>query len=96
MIAVGIFENDEGLIYTGNFNQLFIQLLGCLSIIAWSCVTSFIYFYCLKKVNKFRVGHIYEITGMDILMHGGTDILSNEMINLIEEKQRVVANRNHK
>jgi hypothetical protein len=60
----------------------------------WATVVSFLYFYILKRVNKFRVGHIYEITGMDVLMHGGTDLLSNEMINKIEARQRSIANAN--
>jgi hypothetical protein len=60
----------------------------------WATVVSFLYFYLLKRVNKFRVGHIYEITGMDVLMHGGTDLLSNEMINKIEARQRSIANAN--
>lgn len=60
----------------------------------WATVVSFMYFYLLKRVNKFRVGHIYEITGMDVLMHGGTDLLSNEMINKIEARQRSIANAN--
>jgi hypothetical protein len=31
---------------------------------------------------------------MDVLMHGGTDLLSNEMINKIEARQRSIANAN--
>jgi hypothetical protein len=57
---------------------------------------SFLYFYILKRVNKFRVGHIYEITGMDVLMHGGTDLITNDMIDQIEIKQRSVANANRR
>ena len=87
-MAHGIFDNNTGLIFTGDFTQFLIQLLGCVVIIAWASGTSFIYFYSLKKVKKLRVGHIYEITGMDVLMHGGTDLLSNEMIDKIEKKQR--------
>ena len=60
------------------------QLIGALSIIVWAFSISFLYFYTLRRVKKFRVGHIYEITGMDVLMHGGTDLISNEMINKIE------------
>lgn len=70
------------------------QFVGALSIILWALLTSFLYFYCLKKVNKFRVGYIYEITGMDVLMHGGTDLLSNDMIDKIEARQRSIANAN--
>jgi ammonium transporter, Amt family len=94
LISVGFFDKDYGILYTGNFNLLLKQLIGAFAIICWAFFTSFLYFYCLKKVNKFRVGYIYEITGMDVLMHGGTDLLSNEMINKIEARQRSIANAN--
>jgi len=73
VIVPAIFDTTYGLIYTGNLRQLGIQLLGILAIIVWSGGISLIYFYVLKVNNKFRVGLIYEVTGMDILMHGGTD-----------------------
>jgi Amt family ammonium transporter len=94
LLAVSIFDNDEGLLVKGNFNIMVYQLIGALSIIAWAFTISFLYFYTLKRVKKFRVGHIYEITGMDVLMHGGTDLISNEMINKIEMRQRSLANSN--
>jgi len=94
LLAVSIFDNDEGLLVKGDFNIMVFQLIGALSIIAWAFSISFLYFYTLKRVKKFRVGHIYEITGMDVLMHGGTDLISNEMINKIEMRQRSLANSN--
>ena len=84
VLAIGLFDNTTGLFTNWDPKQLWIQVLGGISIIAWASITSFIYFLSLKRLNKFRVGHIYEITGMDVLMHGGTDLLSNEMINKIE------------
>lgn len=59
-------------------------------LIIWSGSVSILFFYILKKVNKLRVGFIYEITGMDMLIEGGNDIISAELINKIEEKQREV------
>ena len=94
LLAVGIFDPEQGLLYTGSFSLFFKQLLGAFALACWALLTSFLYFYFLKKVNKFRVGYIYEITGMDILMHGGTDLLSNEMLNNIEARQRSLANAN--
>eukprot|EP00347_Sterkiella_histriomuscorum_P006219 403353608 len=96
VLAVGLFHNEKGLFITWDGSQLLKQFIGSIAIIFWATITSFTYFYLLKRLNKFRVGHIYEITGMDVLMHGGTDLLSNDMINQIEQKQRTVANRNHK
>lgn len=70
LLSVGFFDKDLGILYTGNFNLLLKQFVGAFAIIAWAFVTSFLYFYCLKKLNKFRIGYIYEIIGMDVLMHG--------------------------
>ena len=81
LLAVSLFDENDGLFVKGDFNIMIYQLVGALAIIAWAFTASFLYFFILKKVNKFRVGHIYEITGMDILMHGGTDLISNEMID---------------
>jgi len=43
----------------------------------WSIVISAAYFSVLKKMDRFRVGAIYEIIGMDILMHASVDNLGN-------------------
>ncbi len=86
ILAVGLFDMDEGIFYTGNFDIMLKQHIGAFAIMTWAAIVSFLYFYILKRVNKFRVGYIYEITGMDVLMHGGTDLLSNEMINKIEAR----------
>jgi ammonium transporter, Amt family len=94
LLAIGLFDMDHGIFFTGNFDIMLKQLIGAFAIMMWAVIVSFLYFFILKKVNKFRVGHIYEITGMDVLMHGGTDLLSNEMINKIEARQRSIANAN--
>lgn len=56
LLAVGLFDKEQGIIYTGTFSLMLKQLIGAGAIIIWSAVTSFIYFYSLKKVNKFRIG----------------------------------------
>ena len=50
------------------------------------------YFYALKKMNRFRVGLIYEITGMDVLVHGGLNKITKRTIREIEMNQRQKAN----
>jgi Amt family ammonium transporter len=89
-LAVGIFDNNKGCIFIGNFKQLLYQCIGIVSILVWGGSISFFYFFTLKKVNKLRVGYIYEITGMDVLVHGGNDLLTNEVISKIEITQRRV------
>ena len=48
VIAVGIFDLDYGLIYTGDGRKLGIQILGAVSYILWSLLLAFIFFYALK------------------------------------------------
>ena len=55
---------------------------------SWSATCSFVFFFMLNRVKKLRVGYIYEITGMDILVEGGSNILSADIISKIEAKQR--------
>ncbi len=58
------------------------------AVATWAGAVSGTYFYVLKKMNRFRVGLIYEITGMDMLLHGGNEFLSADTIKDIEKKQR--------
>jgi len=87
-ICVGLFDNEKGLFKGGKFTQLGIQLVGALTILIWCASISFAYFKILDKLKRFRVGKIYEITGMDALLHGGTRFISEKRLNEIEKKQR--------
>lgn len=68
-LAVGIFDKDLGLINTGSFEQLEVQALGCLVIIAWSSIFSTIFFRIFKAIGRLRVNQFYEVIGIDLLMH---------------------------
>jgi ammonium transporter, Amt family len=48
IIALGIFDKDKGLIYTGKLDQLFMQIIGACSYVLWSTLLSFTFFYSLK------------------------------------------------
>ena len=39
-------------------------------------------------MNRFRVGRIYEIVGMDTLMHGGNDIFSVEELGNMDKQSK--------
>jgi len=77
-IAVGLFAttsapgNDSvvGLFYGGGFTQLGIQLLGVVSVIAWTAVTITITFMVIKAVVGLRVTEEEEIVGLDSMEHG--------------------------
>ena len=48
IFAVGIFDKEVGLLYTGQFKFILIQFFGILSYVFWSISISFIFFYSLK------------------------------------------------
>ena len=77
-IAVGLFattsapENDTlvGLFYGGGFDLLGKQLLGILSVGAWTAVTITIAFLIIKATVGIRVSEEEEIVGLDPTAHG--------------------------
>ena len=77
-IAVGLFAtksapgNDSvvGLFYGGGFRQLGIQLLGFVTVAAWTAVTITIAFIVIKKTIGLRVTEEEEIVGLDSMEHG--------------------------
>ena len=77
-IAVGLFSttgapgNDSvvGLFYGGGFKQLGLQLLGVVSVCAWTAVTITIAFMVIKKTVGLRVSEEEEIVGLDAMEHG--------------------------
>ena len=74
-LAVGFFDNTEGLFETGSWRQLGIQILGAASIIAWVGLNTVLFVVLAKKGNRYRVGEIYEIIGMDTLDQNDPDLL---------------------
>lgn len=73
VLAVGIFDIDHGALYTNSGSQFFIQLAGGASLIAWASLFSISYFKCAKHIGRLRVQPIYEIIGLDALMHEESD-----------------------
>ena len=77
-IAVGLFAttsapgNDSftGLFYGGGFTLLGKQLLGMISVLAWTAVTMTIFFFLIKAVFGLRVSEEEEIVGLDSREHG--------------------------
>ena len=75
-LAVGLFATGKGqdgvtgLFYGGGFNQLGIQALGLVAIIAWTVVCMSIVFFVLKKTIGLRVSKDEEMKGLDITEHG--------------------------
>ncbi len=75
-IAVGLLANPSapaglsGLLYTGSFKQLGIQLLGFAAVAAWTAVTMTVFFSFLKSIDFLRAEPADELAGLDISEHG--------------------------
>ena len=75
-IAVGLLATPSapaglsGLLYTGSFRQLGLQLLGFVTVAAWAAVTMTLFFLLLRKLNFLRAEAADELAGLDGSEHG--------------------------
>ncbi len=76
-IAVGLFATTSapaseltGLFYGGGFKLLGLQLLGILTVGAWTAITITISFFIIKATVGLRASAEEEITGLDATEHG--------------------------
>ena len=75
-IAVGLLANPDapaglsGLLYTGSFRQLGLQLLGFGSVAVYAAIMMVITFAVIKKTIGLRATAEEEIMGLDITEHG--------------------------
>ena len=75
-IAVGLLASPEapaglrGLLYTGDFTQLALQLLGFAAVASWAAVTMVCFFSLLKKLDFLRAEPADELSGLDVSEHG--------------------------
>ena len=76
-LAVGLLATDSapentinGLFYGGGFSQLGLQLIGVVTVLAWTGITMFIVFKIIEKTVGLRVSQEEEIEGLDIKEHG--------------------------
>lgn len=89
-IAVGLFANPAspafetagilpGLFAGGGFTQLGYQLLGVITVCAWTAVTMTIFYLIIKHTIGLRVTAEEEIGGLDIYEHGMTSAYADFM-----------------
>ncbi|MDO5141266.1 MAG: ammonium transporter, partial [Eubacteriales bacterium] len=100
-LAVGLFATDKaplseinGLFYGGGFTQLGIQLIGVLSIAAWTVITICISFALIKAVVGLRVSEEEEILGLDTAEHGLTSAYAGFSLMDISNTMTMEVNEN--
>lgn len=65
IIAVGLFDVDDGLFYSGNASLLGVQCLGIITILAWTAVCMTIFFAAIKYIPvmiKYKTVNPAEVT----------------------------------
>ena len=79
LLSIGLFSTyddaflgreDAGLFYGGGFDQLAVQVVMLLIILAWVGITTAIVFGAIKATIGLRVSPEEEIEGLDVLEHG--------------------------
>ena len=98
LMAVGLFDANKGLLSTGDATQLMVQLTGVLAVVAVSAIIAFCIFLMVKRQQRFRVGKIYEIVGLDTMTKPSDfdDLLTIELLSRIEARQRTEADAKKK
>ena len=106
-LAVGLFATDTapgysianssgktlvGLFYGGGFELMGLQLLGFISVAAWTVVTITITFFIIKAAIGLRVSREEEITGLDATEHGLPSAYAGFAMlpDMVEEEQAPV------
>ncbi len=68
-LMVGVFATDGGLIFTGDFTLLSIQLIGILATALWTISTTFVLFKAIDLTVGLRVSPKEETLGLDLEEH---------------------------
>lgn len=80
-IMTGVFSVEKGVIYTGRFNFLGVQLIGVLSVAVYGLAAMTLLFVILKHTVGIRVSEKSEIMGLDRSEHGWQGIVTDDLIS---------------
>lgn len=80
-IMTGVFSVEKGVIYTGRFNFLGVQLIGVLSVAVYGLAAMTLLFVILKHMVGIRVSEKAEIMGLDRSEHGWQSNVTDDLIS---------------
>jgi len=67
VIAFGLVHNEKGLLTTGNFDFIVIQLVGAVVIFLFTFILTFVFFRLVQRRFHLRLTKVEEILGSDIM-----------------------------
>lgn len=80
-IMTGVFSVEKGVIYTGRFNFLGVQLIGVLSVAVYGLAAMTLLFVILKHTVGIRVSEKAKIMGLDRSEHGWQSNVTDDLIS---------------
>lgn len=85
-IMTGVFSVEKGVIYTGRFNFLGVQLIGVLSVAVYGLAAMTLLFVILKHTVGIRVSEKAEIMGLDRSEHGWQSNVTDDLISDLSDE----------
>jgi len=70
MFYLGIFANETGLVYSGEFGQLIVQGIAAIAVLIYSFAGAWVIGMAVEKTIGFRVRSEDEVAGIDLVVHG--------------------------
>ena len=67
VIAFGLTHKEKGLLTTGNFSFMGIQLVGCVVIFFFTFILTFVFFQLVRRRFHLRLTKVEEVLGSDLM-----------------------------
>ena len=94
VIAFGLTHNEKGLLTTGNFSFMGIQLLGCIVIFLFTFILTFVFFQLVRRRFHLRLSKVEEVLGSDLMEDERVmqSFVANFLQNNFDKSQRAKIN----
>ena len=70
MLYLGLFANETGFVYSGEFGQIIVQAIAALAVLVYSFAGAWLIGMLVEKTMGFRVRSEDEVAGIDLVVHG--------------------------
>ena len=70
MFYLGLFANETGFVYSGEFGQIIVQAIAAVAVLVYSFAGAWLIGMLVEKTMGFRVRSEDEVAGIDLVVHG--------------------------